>query len=499
MLTRRNAIANLGAAGASLLLPRANAAEPDYRIGEWTGDDYKPMHEIRDGDWRERPLPKPERRVEVAIVGGGLSGLAAATLLSDRDLMLLERESELGGVAKSGRWRDTEYSLGSAYLVDLEEPFGSFYDMLGLRPRPVPDPVDRTLTDPPGAVDSRDGDLRQPYQNLQKLMLGLSQSQDFPKIPIGGASDAALALDQMSLFDFLRREHVDARLRGFVDVFCLSALGALAAEVSAYSGVNFLSDIASRIHAFPGGNAALAHAMTRRIEKAGAGRVLTGAVVFAVEPAEYGYARVGWFDAQNSSELRCVEARWVIGAAPYFFSSRILRGVDPTVTAQLAGLRQGSFLVANCCFDGPIAADAYDYWAPASKTFSDVIDAAAILPAEARPKDHGVLTVYAPFRDPRAGRARMLAGDRAASAAPIVDDLRRFMPENFAVARLAEVRLTRWGHHHTIASPGTIAMMRAMPKRFGNVLLAHSDGQGMPAVESAIVEAQNAVKIIRRG
>lgn len=41
--------------------------------------------------------------------------------------------------------------------------------------------------------------------------------------------------------------------------------------------------------------------------------------------------------------------------------------------------------------------------------------------------------------------------------------------------------------------------MRTLPKRFGNVLLAHSDGQGMPAVESAIVEALSAVDIIQKG
>ena len=39
--------------------------------------------------------------------------------------------------------------------------------------------------------------------------------------------------------------------------------------------------------------------------------------------------------------------------------------------------------------------------------------------------------------------------------------------------------------------------MRAMPNRFGNVLLAHSDGQGMPAVESAIAEAMRAAAVIR--
>ena len=498
MLTRRRTIANLGAAGASLLLPRGGLAATDYRLGEWTGDSYAPMHEIRDGAW-SRPLPAPQWRVDVAIVGGGLAGLSVAALLADRDLLLLEREATPGGVAKSGRWRDIEYSIGSAYVVDLSEPFGSFYANLGLTPLPAPDPVDRMLTAAAGGQDPLQGELREPYQALQKLLLDLSASPDFPKIPIGEASDAAMALDRLTLLDFLAREHVDPRLLGFVDVFCLSALGAPAAGISAYAGVNFLSEISARIHAFPGGNAAIARALAARVEGAGPGRIVTGAAVFAVEPVEGGLSRVGWFDARSQGEPHCVEARWVVVAAPYFFAARILRGLAPETAAQMSALRQGSFLVANCCFEGPALPGAYDNWAPEAGSFSDVIDAAAILPAHARPNDHGVLTVYAPFRDPRGGRAQLLSGDAAALAAPIVDDLRRYMPDVFSGARLAEVRLTRWGHHHMIASPGTIENMRALPKRYGNVLLAHSDGQGMPAVESAIVEARRAVEIIKRG
>lgn len=498
LLTRRGAIAGLGAAGGALMFPRAPAAARGYGLGDWTGDSFAPMHAIRDGRWNG-PLPAPERRVEIAIVGGGLAGLAVAAQLHDRDLALLERECEPGGVAKSGRWRNVDYALGSAYLVDMQEPFGAFYDSLGLKPRPVSEPVDSLLTGAPGAQDPLEGELRKPYEHLKKLLRALAGGNEFPKIPIKEASDAALALDRLSLRDFLRREHVDPRLFAFVDAFCLSALGAPAGEISAYAGVNFLSEIGANIYAFPGGNAALARAMAARVARSGAGRVFTGAAVFAVEPADGGYARVGWFDARRPGEPRCLAARWVVVAAPYFFAGRILRGVDPAATATMTGLRQGGYLVANCCFDGPLAPGAYDSWTPGARAFSDVIDATAVLPPGARPKDHGVLTVYAPFRDPRAGRLQLLAGDREALATPIVEDLRRFMPGAFAKARLAEVRLTRWGHHHLIAAPGIVATMRALPKRFGNVVLAHSDGQGMPAVESAIVEAQNAVEIIKRG
>lgn len=499
MVTRRKAIAGVGALGARLILPSAGAAQKSpYLLSDWTGDSFAPMHGIRDGLWR-RPLPAPERRVEVAIVGGGLAGLAVAASLSDRDLVLLERESEPGGVAKSGRWRDIDYALGSAYIVDLAEPFSDFYDKLGLTPQPVAEPVDRLLTGVAGAQDPREGELRSAYEGLKALLRALANRADFPKIPINDASEAALALDRLSLFDFLRREHIDSRLFDFIDGFCLSALGARSAEISAYAGVNFLSEIIGRIYAFPGGNGAIARAMTERVARGGAGRLVTGAAVFAVEPSEGGHARIGWFDAQNPSAPHCIEARWAVVAAPYFFAARILRGVDPAVTAKMKGLRQGSYLVVNCCFEGRVSPLAYDNWTLGDAAFSDAIDAGAIVAPQARPKDHGVLTVYAPFRDPAAGRAQLLAGDRAALAHPIAEDLRRFMPAIFSQARLVEARLTRWGHHHLIASPGVVGMMRALPKRFGNVLLAHSDGQGMPAAESAIVEALTAVETIRRG
>lgn len=495
MKTRRQAIATL-AGGAAFALPRASAA-PDYHIGPWTGDSFAPMHAIRDG-LASLPLPPPERRVEVAIVGGGLAGLAIATLLRDRDILLLEREAELGGVAKSGRWRGVDYALGSAYLVNLSEPYGPFYDLLGLSPQAVPEPENRLAMTATGAGDALAERLRAPFENLRKLVERLSRSPDFPELPIEDASSAALALDGMTLLDFLQREQVDPALFSYLDAFSLSALGAPSGKVSAYAGVNFLSEITKRVYAFPGGNAALAQAMGARIAAAGAGRVVTGASVYAVEPSEGGEARIAWFDGQDGRSARCVAAKWVVLAAPFFFSARILRGIDAAAKLRMTGLPQGSFLVANCCFEGAISTGAFDCWTPEAESFTDAVDASAILGAS-RPKDRGVLTVYAPFRDPDLGRRRLLAGDGAAFATAIVDDLRRFLPEVFSQARLAEVRLTRWGHHHTIAAPGVVGAMRSLPKRIGNVLLAHSDGQGMPAVESAITEAHRAADLIARG
>jgi len=496
--TRRQIMQGLAAAGAALLPHAASpaAASESFRLADWTGDSFAPMHAIRNGEWNG-PLPKPEWRVEVAVVGGGLAGLTAAAMLDDLDLIVLEREAEPGGNAKAGVWRGIDYALGSAYFVDISEQYGKFYEKLGLALRPVTEPVDSMLTGAPHSPDALRGALRRPFAQLRKHLAGIAASPDFPRIPIEEGTAAALALDSISFLDYLQRQHIDPALFGLIDAYCYSSLGASASAISAYAGINFYSEIAAPIYAFPGGNAVLARAMAGRVERAGGGRLVTAAAVFAVEPAEDGLSRVGWFDAAKPGEPRCIAARWVVVAAPFFFAGRILRGIKPEAAAAMTGLRQGSYLVANCCFEGQVTAPAYDSWTPGNPVFTDVIDAAAVLPAGARPATHGVLTVYAPFRDPAQGRTLLLEGDRAALANPIAAGLQRFLPDTLSGARLTEVRLTRWGHQHMIAQPGTVARMRRLPKRFGNVLLAHSDGQGMPAVESAIAEGLRAAAIIR--
>jgi hypothetical protein len=497
--TRRQMMQGVAGAGAALLAPRlgfTEEAKDSFALAEWTGESFAPMHAIRDGLWN-KPLPPPERRVDVVVVGGGLAGLTVGAALADYDLVLLEREAELGGNARAGSWRGVDYALGSAYLVDTSEPYGSLYAKLGLTPRAVPEAVNSVFTGAPRSPDALKGALRAPFARLSQRFQQIIASADFPKIPIEKASTRALALDGVSFLDWLRRENVDPLLQELIDAYCYSSFTAGADAVSAYVGVNFYSEIVSPIYAFPGGNAFLSRALKGQIERSGGGRVQAGAAVFAVEPAEEGLSRVGWFDVAEPGAPRCIAARWVVVATPYFFAGRILRGVDPGVTATMKGTARGSYLVANCCFEGKLRPSSYDAWTPSNAAFTDAVDASVALAPKARPTTHGVLTVYAPFRDPAQGRALLLEGDRAALAGPIVGGLRRFLPDAFDSARLTEVRLTRWGHQHLIPRPGTVTQMRSLPKQFGNVLLAHSDGQGAPAVESAVTEGLRVVAAIR--
>jgi len=62
--------------GGTLLLPGSGVPAPagdDFQLGEWTGESFVLMHAVRDGEWN-KPLPPPERRVEVAVVGATSRG-----------------------------------------------------------------------------------------------------------------------------------------------------------------------------------------------------------------------------------------------------------------------------------------------------------------------------------------------------------------------------------------------------------------------------------------
>ena len=73
-------------------------------------------HRLRDGGF---PAPSETRRTGVVIVGGGISGLAAAWKLARAgvdDFVVLEMEDEFGGNSRAGQSPLVAYPWGAHYL-----------------------------------------------------------------------------------------------------------------------------------------------------------------------------------------------------------------------------------------------------------------------------------------------------------------------------------------------------------------------------------------------
>ena len=72
----------------------------------------------------------------MVIVGGGVSGLAAAYRLQHRDFLLLEKEPHWGGNAYEMEYEGSIYATGSAFLTKDEYAYRS-PKKLGWRPLPI--------------------------------------------------------------------------------------------------------------------------------------------------------------------------------------------------------------------------------------------------------------------------------------------------------------------------------------------------------------------------
>jgi phytoene dehydrogenase-like protein len=482
-------LAGIDLAGCSAMAPTSLDGF-SYSLAPWTGDSFVSMHRIRDGF--TAPLPAAEKKVDLLILGAGLSGLGLGYLCRDLDMMILERESTIGGNAKSGFYGGIEYALGSAYFTDVEEPFGDLYRKLGLSLKPLSQPVDSVWT-PQGFVTLDQGPQEKTVARLRAFMKRLIDSPDYPNVPIQRATSEALKYDDISLYDFLAKDYGDYLPQA--EEYCWTSLGGDSRKISAYIGLCGLSEMALDIYALPGGNATVARALAGQIETAGARRILTGQSVYRIEPSA-GAVRVGFFDThRDHTKVRCVEAREVVLACPYQMAARLVPWAGSEQLKTLRGFEYGSYLVANLCFQGQVGPRGYDHWAQGNGAWADFVD--ADFAAGGLTDDSTVLTVYAPFRNPQEGRALLLAGEQAPLASRIVADIHKRL--GFAKEQLREVRLTRYGHQLFCSRKGVVRELLAFSRDLGRVHLCHSDGQGVACIESALSEAFRVEPLIRDG
>lgn len=478
------------------------AAPTDYVIERWTGDDRTAMHRIRDAVLAGEPLPVADSdsaSAEVIVVGGGIAGMTVAARLANPDILLLEREDVLGGNAKSGEWQGIRYSKAAAYLVATDGVFGELYRSIGLDLPPVPAPADSLVTPQSAGRDILVGPLAEAFEKLRAAYAAM----DVPPSDTGEASPEQLALDQQSFADFMARYELPQPLTELVDSYCRSAMGTTLADASAYVGANFYSEIATEVVAFPGGNGFIAEALAAKV-KARA-RVQTGAAVYAVTRAGDGFHVHAFVDGRPVRYA----ARKVVVATPYYFARHILDagvGADAALKDAMA-LEYSAYLVAQLCFEGRVETGGYDHWTiggPDGEPFhpTDYIQADWVVPEAKRSQTHSVISVYVPMDGWGRGDLDMAdeADPQRAIAQRVVDTFYAFFPVP-ASATLKEVRLSRYGHQFLASTKGAVGRARAIKamaaeKLAPGLVLAHSDGQGMPAIESAIIEALAAVKAI---
>ncbi len=480
-------------------------------FGDRFGSNTLPFHSCENC----AEYPPPEESIDVAIIGGGLSGLALAHQLRHRDTVLFELRPRLGGNAMGESLQAQSWSHASAYFMqdDPGTPLQDLYDELHLPQQWRQDngnfsfAYDGAITEDLLGADASPkhrASLAAYQAAVKQLAFG-----EYPDIPFDGKpSPLILELDSRSFRDdlLLRCGELPPRLQYLLQAYCASSLGVGTDELSAAAAWNFVAAEEFGRNVLPAGNAGLARALWQHARVQGNGahgaRFRSHATVGAVELTDGG-ALVYWRDGQG--KRRTTFARQVAFAN----AKHIVRHMLPWLEEADAAKREAMqlvptmpYVVANIVLNAPLGHDFYDLYLNGSSAFpadANAFEAARIITDAVNggfavhPTNKGVLTVYWPLPWHTARFTIVQESDwreSAIRAAPQIQELLALLRVD--VGSVEQVRLARWGHAMPFAQPGTYSA--GLPHELRRPLndrlwFVNQDNWLLPAVETALTEA----------
>jgi predicted NAD/FAD-dependent oxidoreductase len=497
--------------------------------GGWVGASRERGHLLVDAA-APGQVPDAQGRCAVAIVGGGVAGLAAARALMRSgidDIRLFELEDGSGGNARGHTMAGMACPLGAHYLPqpgpqahevrELLHDLGLLKMVAG---REVPDerhlchsPQERLWIDgqwtegllPPADPGS---ERERQYRHFARLVAHATRTLGFA-IPSVRApwKPGHAELDAMTFARWLQMNGLDdPALRWYLDYTCRDDYGADAAAVSAWAGLHYFGsrhgfqapgdDVPGRdgVFTWPEGNAWL----TRRLAEALGERAIHGAVVRRVEVTKHA-VDVDVTLAATGRTMRWT-AEQAILALPLHAAVRVVAEPPAALRQAAAVVPHAPWLVTNlqlkaALTDKPGAPPSWDnvLYEPDATTRSGALGYVDAMHQTLRPV-HGatVLTAYWALGRADAvqtGRQRRALADDASAtwSGRIVADLARAHPD--LPDKIARVDLMRYGHAMALPVPGVrdLAALRALaPGRAASRLhFAHGDLAGYSIFEEA--------------
>lgn len=479
----------LGATAGYHLLTEPGQAKSHYKLGDWTGDDFKMGHRLRD-----LKLPKApqfaDKTVDVVILGGGLAGLATAHFLKDRDFLLLEQYDQFGGQSRGSSYKGIGYSYGAAYYNDQEGNLAALVSDLGLSPTKLEEGKNAWYYQESFIKKSKNKD-HIIFKELARLKESVDKfNRDLKCTVLDSYKDSTelQRLDSVKMKTLLTG--YDPEFVRLLDSYMKSSFCGSTARVSALAGLYLADDLFSPSYVLPGGNQAITKALSKRLEGSARDSLSRGCFIWSVELKENG-ASVVYQDSKR--RMRRVDANHVVVALPHMISARVMSNLDDRTKSALFRFRYGSYLVANLLLNKRVFEEAYDSWFTQPFDFSDITlaDTPYIRSGNATKDGASVLTVYQPYQPGSIGRTLLYKGDRKAMAKSVVEQVSKVVPE--LDGALEEVVLSRWGHAlpvPTLEFYKRLALLRSLEG--DNFTFAHSSSQCMSCAEAAVDAATRA-------
>jgi spermidine dehydrogenase len=465
-----------------------------------------------DDEWSGRFAVEPEGdQYDVVVVGGGLSGLAAAFYLSKQHpnarILILEANSAFGGNAG----RDEGYPLAvpastaGSYIAAPED--GKLYRSLGIdwERYVLPSPANTFFFDDHTPYASRGarrwvldafgrGVDEMPYppniladmKAARRDFVAWYKQAGCPTDPSDDSDPRFDYLDRKTLHDYLTNDKgFHPAVSDFYSVYSADALGGTTKQVSAHAGISFLSAEYHPIFTFPGGTNGLARGFVRSLVPGafagtqakewlsgplqpaaldgpnGRVRIRLNAVALRADSTRDD-ASVAYF---HDKRFRRVQAKAVVLAGQGYSSRRMIDHLldepareawrsfsyVPIVTANVA-LRRAEPLVRLGLGFGQF------YWGSQDFVCFSVADWGS--PQRTRPDRPTVLTFYGgnwrPPEEMQAERTKLLTTPFSRYEASLRADLQRLLAgTGFEFDRdVAAIFVYRWGHAMVYPKPG---------------------------------------------
>lgn len=445
---------------------KAKKGVPPSRLGS---EEFATCHQMRDG--AALPLPAPDRSVDVVIVGGGPTGLAAADELKGADWLLLEKDAEVGGNCRTETWEGLSYSSAAAWDSIADPDFAALAERWKFDWKKI-EGEDTVVYDGVWIRDFWTGRADNPA--FDKLPYGRSVKDGFRKFlrDIEAIDLAAnlQALDAQTFASHLKG--YPPQLKAFWDAFGPSNYGCRTDDASAYVGLSVARDwFRHPRYTWEGG---IGPASTRVLESIGkTDRILTNAPVYKVR-REGKRVLVSFF---QDGKPRTVAARSAIVAAPKCIARHMVEGLPKDQQDAMARMRYAPFMMYNLCFDRAVYDGGYDTYPIGAKHFCDIVPADwGATAGKGAPGRKQVLSVYAP--KPESERADLLDDDKVlAMAHAAAEEVTGLLPGS--LDSLREVRISRRGHPMPMSIPGNYTKLQPLSRRdLTPVYFGHSDSQG---------------------